>query len=151
MKSFAENARLVASVVGLCAAMSITGATGEEKVVFQVSLSGVKTGHSPLYISVQDAGQFRTQDGAAGAILREQESTETIVDLEVEPGAYAISVWHDLDEDGEFSRGENYWPTDGWGASGTYPEDRAPSFEEMKVDILQNGRVVMIDMQYYER
>ena len=140
---------LVATAM-IAALGSVPTVIADDKVSFQVALNGVKTGHAPLYVSVQDAGQFRTEQGAAGVIIRSQEDERTVVDLEVEPGVYAVSIWHDLDEDGEFSRGENYWPTDGWGASGTYPEDRAPSFDEMKVEILQDGQIIPIDMKYYE-
>ncbi|MEM6483514.1 MAG: DUF2141 domain-containing protein [Pseudomonadota bacterium] len=139
------------ALVGLTAGISlivVPGAIADEKVQFQVTLNGVQTGHAPLYVSVQDAGKFRTDSGNAGVILRSQELTNISVDLEVEPGQYAVSIWHDLDEDGEFSMGANYVPTDGWGASGTPPEDRAPSFDEMMVEILQDGQVIAIDMEY---
>lgn len=126
---------------------SFASANGD-KVSFQVQLDGVQVGNAPLYISVQDAGKFRTQSGNAGTILRSQDDQLLTVDLEVEPGKYAVSIWHDLDEDGKFSINERYIPTDGWGSSGTPPKDRAPSFDEMMVEIYQDGQVVFIEMQY---
>lgn len=139
------------ALVGLTAGISmiaLPSAMADDKVQFQITLNGVQTGHAPLYVSVQDAGKFRTESGNAGVILRSQDDTNLTVDLEVEPGKYAVSIWHDLDEDGEFSMDANYVPIDGWGASGTPPEDRAPSFDEMMVEILQNGQVIAIDMEY---
>ncbi|MEW9798572.1 DUF2141 domain-containing protein [Alteromonas sp. CYL-A6] len=126
---------------------SVTAAA-TDKVTFQVALNGVKTGHAPLYVSVQDANKIRTSSANAGVILRELNEESVTVDLEVEPGVYAVSVWHDLDEDGKFSMGKNYIPTDGWGASGTPPRDRAPSFDDMKIEIFQNGQVIAVDMDY---
>lgn len=122
-----------------------------EEVSVEVLLDNVKVGHSPLYVSVQDANQFRTNDAQAGTIVRSQEKASVSVQLSVEPGVYAVSIWHDLDEDGQFSRGKDYWPTDGWGSSGNPPQGKAPSFDDMKVEISSGGQVIPIVMQYVDK
>ncbi|MEE4245352.1 MAG: DUF2141 domain-containing protein, partial [Kangiellaceae bacterium] len=73
------------------------------------------------------------------------------VEMSVEPGIYAVSIWHDLDEDGKFSRGKDYWPTDGWGSSGNPPSGKAPSFDDMKVEVTSDGQLIPITMQYIKR
>lgn len=128
--------------------MASSVAAQSEKIPFTINLEGIQTGHAPLYISVQDAGNFRTQMGNAGIILRKQDNPTESVNLAVEPGVYAVSIWHDLDEDGQFTMGENYIPEDGWGTSGTPPHDRAPSFDEMAIEIYREGQVIDIAMQY---
>ncbi|MEM6604242.1 MAG: hypothetical protein AAF671_00680, partial [Pseudomonadota bacterium] len=87
------------AIAGLAAGISLVAgptALADDKVQFQITLNGVQTGHAPLYVSVQDAGKFRTESGNAGVILRSQEQSNLSVDLAVEPGQYAVSIWHDL-------------------------------------------------------
>lgn len=138
-------------ITTLCGGLFTTSVMASETVTVAVNLEGIKTGHAPLYISIQDANQFRTNEGAGGTILRSQDNENMTVELNVEPGTYAVSIWHDLDEDGKFSRGKDYWPTDGWGSSNNPQAGKAPSFEDMKVDVTHDGQLIPITMQYAQR
>jgi len=63
-----------------------------------------------------------------------------------EASEYAISVWHDRDDDGRFSMSESYETLDGWGASGTPIENKEPTFDDVKIDIPLKGTSVTIEM-----
>jgi hypothetical protein len=43
---------------------------------------------------------------------------------------------------------ENYRPSEGWGASGTMPTDRAPKFDGVKIKIESFGATVDVPMVY---
>ncbi|WP_338518952.1 DUF2141 domain-containing protein [Alteromonas gracilis] len=144
-------AKSLTLIAAACGSLFTTNVVANEYVTLAVNLEGIKTGHAPLYISVQDANQFRTDEGAGGTILRSQENENMTVELNVEPGIYAVSIWHDLDEDGKFSRGKDYWPTDGWGSSNNPQTGKAPSFDDMKIEVTHDGQVIPITMQYAKR
>jgi len=63
-----------------------------------------------------------------------------------EPGDYAVSVWHDRDNDMRFSMDAEYKITDGWGASGTPPINRMPQFDDVKISIPNMGTSLEIEM-----
>ena len=63
-----------------------------------------------------------------------------------EPGDYSVSVWHDRDDDGRFSMTETYEILDSWGVSGTPPNDKEPTFDDVKISIPNMGTSVTIDM-----
>jgi len=65
-----------------------------------------------------------------------------------EPGEYAVSVWHDLNDDTIFSMDDNYRPVDGWGNSGNPPTDRRPVFDDVKVPVLSFGTTVPVTLNY---
>ena len=66
----------------------------------------------------------------------------------VAPGDYAISVWHDTDNDERFSMDENWTPTDGWAMSGTPALDKQPTFGEVQIQITQDAKSISIPMIY---
>ena len=75
---------------------------------------------------------------------RTGEMTETY--MVSEPGEYSVSVWHDRDNDGRFSMSDTYQVLDSWGASGTPPEGKEPTFDDVKITVPPMGTSVEIDM-----
>ena len=99
-------------------------------------------------MSIQTREQYQSIKGFGGilqeASLGEMSATYNIV----EPGEYAVSVWHDLDNDGRFSMTKDYQITDGWGASGNAPDTRAPTFDDVKIKVESFGATVPVEMKY---
>lgn len=62
------------------------------------------------------------------------------------PGEYSVSVWHDRDDDGRFSMTETHQVLDSWGASGTPPQNEAPTFDDVKITVPNMGTDVTINM-----
>jgi len=102
----------------------------------------------PLYISVQTKADYRSMKGS-GTILKETSSgtlTET-VQLPA-AGDYAISIWHDLDNDGRFSMNERYEILDGWGSSGVTEMAGGPTFSSSKITVPNFGAETSVAMVY---
>jgi len=120
----------------------------EGTIPVTITLTGVKAGTTPLYISVQKRGDYRSQNGFGGLLKTTSSGTVTAKVKVDKADDYAVSIWHDLDNDGQFSMTKDYKIIDGWGASGNVPTNRAPNFDDVKVFIPLSGSVVTVDMIY---
>ncbi len=133
----------VATLLTACASVHAAETGG-----LTVNLRGVQQGGGPLYVSVQKREDFKQERGTSGGIYKNVTGgnmTYTYTDIPV--GGYSVMIWHDTNNDGEFSKDEHYMPLDGWGASG--PELRGePKFDDVKINIGANGSVVTIAMHY---
>ena len=147
---------LVASAAGAIAADNATDSASDNQgwsykagtIPLTVNLSSVQSAAGPIYISVQKRGEYMGMKGH-GAILKTTTNGDMTATVKVaEPGDYAVSVWHDMDDDTVFDMSESYMPLEGWGASGTVPKTRAPKFEDVKISIPQSGRDVAIALTY---
>ena len=142
---------------GLLMTISAAGATAADltneiyeagTIPLTVNLSGVKIADGPIYISVQKRGQYMGMKGH-GTILKTATPGNMTATVKVkEPGDYAVSVWHDMDDDTVFDMDETYRPAEGWGASGNVPTDRMPTFDDVKIKIESFGTTVNVPLVY---
>ncbi|MGJ8559724.1 MAG: DUF2141 domain-containing protein [Litorimonas sp.] len=124
-------------------------ANDESPVVpMTITLTDVMQSNVPLYISVQTEAEYRSMKGQ-GAILKET-AAGTITETVQLPsgGDYAITIWHDLDNDGRFSMNERYEIADGWGTSGKVVTNSAPTFQSAKITVPNFGAETTIAMIY---
>ena len=150
-------------LVGVCAwaglaLMSVWGTTAQADeswyapgtIPVTVTLTDVQpagaTADDVIYVSIQTRETFRSMKGHGGIIKALTPGTMEATFKVAEPGDYAVSVWHDRDNDMRFSMDVDYTITDGWGASGTPPRDRAPQFDDVKVSIPNMGTSLEIAM-----
>ncbi|WP_371396266.1 DUF2141 domain-containing protein [Fretibacter rubidus] len=129
-------------------AFASSGHSNDGTIPVSITIENVRAGDVPLYISVQKRGQYQGIKGH-GVVLKSTTSgtMRAMVNVDVVDD-YAVSLWHDLDNDGVFSMNERYQPEDGWGASGTVPTDRAPKFDDVKVTVPMAGKDVTVSMIY---
>jgi len=113
-----------------------------------VNLSGVQIADGPIYISVQKRGQYMGMKGHGAILKTATPGNMTAIVKVAEPGEYSISVWHDMDDDTVFDMDETYRPSEGWGASGTVPTDRAPKFDDVKITVESFGTTIAVPMVY---
>ena len=99
-----------------------------------------------IYVSIQTREDYRSMKGFGGIIQKAELGEMTAVYHVDEPGEYSVSIWHDRDDDGRFSMTETYEVLDSWGASGTPPENKSPTFDDVKITIPSMGTAVQIDM-----
>ena len=99
-----------------------------------------------IYVSIQTREDYRSMKGFGGIIQKAELGDMTATFHVDEPGDYSVSIWHDRDDDGRFSMDGSYKILDSWGASGTPPKDREPSFDDVKVAIPSMGTDLSIDM-----
>lgn len=153
---FVKTLKLVtaSAVLGL---MSGAGATASDStneiyaagtIPVTVNLSGVKLADGPIYISVQTRENYRGMKGH-GTILKTVTPGNMTATVKVsEPGDYAVSVWHDMDDNMVFGLDDSYRPTEGWGASGNAPADRMPTFDDVKIKVESFGTTVNVPVIY---
>ena len=121
-------------------------AQAEEKNL-SVELTGLKASQGKLYISIQKEEDFMATRGLGGVFEVSNAGTETYA-FAVPAGEYAVSIWHDTDNDGRFSMDENWVPTDGWAMSGSTNAEKQPRFEDVKIDIKEDKNSIRLPMIY---
>jgi len=138
--------------IGALVVLGATNTFASEVVVpaipVTVNLTGVQIADGPIYISVQKRDQYMGMKGH-GAILKTVTPGNMTATVNVdEPGDYSISIWHDMDDDTVFDMDETYTPSEGWGASGTAPTDRVPTFDDVKISVDSYGTDLTIPLNY---
>lgn len=137
----------VMTVAGATAAVSYAAEEAPE-IPVTVLLSGVQSSDGPLYISVQNRDQYQGIKGYGEIIKRVTAGDMSAVVKIQKSGEYAVSVWHDLNDDGVFSMTQDYKILDGWGGSGTIPKGRAPKFDDVRVTIGGGGASIPVALIY---
>ena len=135
------------SLIAIAALALIGNPAQAQENNLSVELTGLQASEGKLYISVQKEEDFMAQRGHGGIFEVTQAGNETYA-FAIPAGEYAVSIWHDTDNDERFSMDENWVPTDGWGMSGTSSADKQPRFDEVKIAIASSGTSVRIPMIY---
>jgi len=139
-------ARFALTGVILTAAMAIASSALAANVT--VSISGVQNSDGPLYISLQTEEQFMQEAARYAEKINKPEAGElTVTFTDVNEGEYAIVVWHDINGDTVFNRGDYGIPLDGWAMSGDLSMDGPPSFQEAKFSV-KAATSVALEMVY---
>ena len=115
-----------------------------------VTLEGVEDRGAPLYVGVQTEAQFMQWDGIAGEKLESPEPGTVTVTFDLPEGAYSVSVWHDLNDNGEFDMLENQMPNEGWAMSNDSKLRGMPTFDVVKVDVGAEGASITETVKYPE-
>ncbi len=113
--------------------------------VVPASKSEGKTG-GPIYVSIQTRKDYSSMKGFGGVIKAAEAGVMTATHHVDTPGEYAVSIWHDRDDDGRFSMTDSYEVLDSWGASGTPPTDTKTTFDDVKISVPNMGTNVTINM-----
>jgi uncharacterized protein (DUF2141 family) len=80
-----------------------------------VTIDGVQAAKGNLYVSLQNQDEFLQNSGSYGAFIKAPTAGQQQVVIKgVSAGDYSISVWHDTNGDGIFTKAENGIPLDGW-------------------------------------
>ena len=142
--------------LGLSAGLGVTINAGavlaneaaDTAVPITITLTDVIQSEVPLYISVQTEAEYRSMKGQ-GTILKETSAGALTEAISLpSAGDYAVTVWHDLDNDGRFSMNERYEVLDGWGSSGDVSVPGGPTFETAKISVPNFGTEVTVAMIY---
>ena len=148
MKKLTGAALFGAIIVGTACTTAQASETGKLTGKLTVNLVGVQNSGGPLYVSVQARADFKQERGSAGGTYKNVKGGNLSYSYDSIPiGEYSVMIWHDTDNDGEFSKDENYMPLDGWGASGQELRGE-PVFDDVKISIDATGTEVTITMKY---
>jgi uncharacterized protein (DUF2141 family) len=128
------------------AALLLTSAASAADIV--VNIEGLQEGGT-LYVGVQTEDQFMQQGGVAGDIIKNVSEGDMTVTIEdVAPGTYSISVWHDREDDGEFSMAPQGWPNEGWAMVNGETLRAAPTFDQVSFELTDEGYEATLTVIY---
>lgn len=111
-----------------------------------VELDGVRNAGGRLYVSVQRREQFMQEAAAAGSIVDAPTAGSHRFSYDLPAGEYAVSVWHDDNNNGRFDKDENFMPLDGWAMTNGSALRGEPTFEQVRIvlgDAAANARLSM--------
>jgi uncharacterized protein (DUF2141 family) len=115
-----------------------------------VDLNGLRSGGT-VYVQLQTHAQFMGPDRAGGQIVRVAAPGTLSLDLgDIPPGDYAVSVWHDDNDNHRFDMdSQGGGPLDGWGiAKGAEAGAGPPDFDRSKVTVAQAPLRVPMTLHY---
>lgn len=113
-----------------------------------VTLNGVEDRGATLYIGVQTEAQFMKNEAVAGEKIDNAAAGTHTVSFDLPEGDYSVSVWHDLNGNGEFDRAESGMPNEGWAMSNGSGLRGEPSFSDVSVSVDGDGARVTETVRY---
>ena len=124
---------------GIIALILATSATAAHAGTLTFTAENVEARGGTLYVGVQTEDQFMQWDGIAGDKIEAPTAGSHTMSFDLPAGDYAVSVWHDLDGDGEFDRTETGMPLDGWAMINGAKLRGAPTFDAVKISVPETG------------
>lgn len=132
----------------IAGALGVLAASGAAAADVSVTLVGVEAAAGPVYVSLQDESNFPDGLSLYGVVMDETDAGDFTVTIEgVDPGVYAVSVWHDVNGNDEFDWDDEGYPLDGWALSGE-PEDGPATFENASFTVAGEPVEVEVWMVY---
>jgi len=133
----------------LAAALAIALPVAAQAGTVTVDLTGVRAGGT-LYVQLQTRDQFLGQDRAVGKLIRVDQPGALRVELaDVPPGDYAVSVWHDQNDNRRMeidpSQGQ---AVDGWAMLNGAALRARPEFDQVKLSVPAAGAQVPLELRY---
>jgi uncharacterized protein (DUF2141 family) len=114
-----------------------------------VRLSDLRVTPGILVVALQTQDGFLEQGGAYTSVVPEVTAPELDVTVaNIEPGAYAVTVWHDINANTVFDADEFGAPRDGWGLSGAAQTAGPPTFEAARIDVPASGLSLPVTVRY---
>jgi uncharacterized protein (DUF2141 family) len=113
-----------------------------------VTLNDVQANGAPLYVGVQTEEQFMDWDGIAGQKVEAPEAGTHTFTFDLPAGEYSVSVWHDLNSNGEFDMSESGFPEEGWAMSNGSSLRGEPTFADVKVSVGAEGAAITETVRY---
>ncbi|WP_017932586.1 DUF2141 domain-containing protein [Robiginitomaculum antarcticum] len=146
MSLFSTSIRLTG--VAILLGCALPAFADEATIPVIVTLDGVRSGYAPLYISVQKRAHFMGIKGHSEILKTTTDGTMHVTVNVDTPDDYAVSVWHDLNDDGVFSMTDDYQVLDGWGNSGATDLRGRPTFDDVKFTVTDSGAATVVALKY---
>lgn len=141
---------MIRKTILTAAALALAGAAAPALAgEVTVTLTDVRPDAGDLYVGLQTEDQFLQDAGIAGEVIENpQDGTVTVNLTDVPDGTYSVSVWHDIDGDGEFSMGP-MGPTDGWAMKGASELRGMPTWDAQSFTV--SGATTITESMLYPR
>lgn len=128
--------------------LSLAIAGAAQAVPLKVDLSGVEARGGKLYVSVQTEDQYQKKEGI-GEIIEAPAAGSHTFTYDVPEGRYAVSIWHDDNNNDVFDVGGAYnMPEDGWAMHNGMSLRGAPTFDVVSIQVTSEGATVSEKMTY---
>jgi uncharacterized protein (DUF2141 family) len=118
------------------------------RTTLKVEISNIKQGKGKIWIAV-----FRPEEKFGGdkptiyKIVEVRSAATLRADFEIEPGRYALAVYHDLNENNMLDKNFVGIPKEPYGFSNDFrPRFSAPTFEDCAFDVPQDGRALSVKL-----
>jgi uncharacterized protein (DUF2141 family) len=127
---------------------SLAAATAAQAAPVEIDLSGLHAG-GRLYVQLQTREQFMGSARAAGEVVNAPAAGSRTINLDVPPGDYAATVWHDDNNNGRFDVDPaNGRPLDGVAMPNAETLRAAPTFDQVKLSVPAEGVKVAMALHY---
>ncbi|HVF33778.1 MAG TPA: DUF2141 domain-containing protein [Candidatus Saccharimonadia bacterium] len=115
----------------------------------EVRIEGLRETSGHLLLALTDSAD--AWDGKAESVARKRQpvaaTSERIRFEGLEPGSYAISVFHDANDNGEMDKNIVGMPTEGYGFSQNPMVMRKATYEEARFELAAGGSEIVIDLR----
>ena len=133
----AMTRRRISTVALTLGVMAGTGAGAGQALAADVTLTltGVQARGGQLLVGLQTRDQFLRHQSAYGErIAAPTAGVHTLTFHDVAPGAYSVSVLHDLDGDGKMRMADGH-PAEGWTMLNAASLRSAPTFDQVSFTV----------------
>jgi len=137
-----------------CVSLAQAGGAGAADLT--VRIEGVRSAEGEVRLGLYDRPEEfprgeRRDGGGVSAARRDAEGAVEYVFAGLEPGRYAVAIYHDEDGDGEFDKGLFGIPREGFGFSNGASAGLggAPDFDEAAVTVEEAGGTAVIQVSYW--
>ena len=103
------------------------------------TVDGIEARGGTLYIGVQTEEIFMQDDGVEGSKIEAPTESSYTFTYDLPEGEYAVSVWHDLDDDFTFDVDETGMPEEGWAMVNGQALRGPPTFDAVKIALPASG------------
>ena len=141
---------IVAGVAGLA---TLVGASSVLAADLTVEAAGIRNQDGALFVTVYDDGRAFKADrvdkafAVSGLAIRGGQVRFTLHD--VPSGSYAVSLFHDEDNNGEFDMRRGI-PVEGYGISNSRDSLDEPGFDRASVKIDKDDRTIRVQLYYLD-
>lgn len=136
------------TLIASAAALAAAGAAAAAPLT--INVEGIEARGGSLYVGVQTEAQFLQNGGIAGEIVPAPESGSQSFTYDLPEGAYAISIWHDFNANGQFDLTEAGPPADGWAMINGETMRGAPTFAQASLALPAGGTATTLKVIYPE-
>ena len=114
-----------------------------------VRVTGVHNDRGQIFASLCQRGEYLRSQCEHSARTAAHSGTVLLTFADVQPGNYAIQVFHDENSDGQLNRNSRGIPVEGYGFSNNATGAMGPPvFSDAEIDVDSKARVFMIEMKY---
>ena len=134
-----------------CLGLVVVPLLAQTHATLEVRVSGIEGAHGTVGIALWDRGQGFPEDieyALASTYAAIEDGTARTVFERLEPGIYAVTVFHDQDDNHRFDKNWLGMPKEAWGVSNDVrPRMRAPRFDEARFEIVEGDHSIDIHVE----